>query len=166
MHAASNWHCHQESGYLASRWAMDRGHYKCCVHLHRKEKFIMDVNHEMCPVGTPRRHVQGLHFASTLDCRAHRCPCALQVYRPSDGRSCSSSCRQLMRSIRQSSSCRTNRSSSFSRRSRSGSSRTCWLICSKPRASSRSMTQGGHWKQVLCRRQLVCWALAHHKHVK
>ncbi len=59
--------------------------------------------------------------------------------RPNGGRSCSSSHCWSVRSTRLSSSCRTDHSSSSNRRSRSSSSRTYWPVCSKLKASSKSM---------------------------
>ncbi len=66
--------------------------------------------------------------------------CTSSHHRLSGGQSCSPSRRRSARSTKLLSNCRTDRSSSSNRRSRLSSSRTCWSVCSKFKASSRSMT--------------------------
>ncbi len=95
-----------------------------------------------------RRQISGRTFTAHSSFTFHadaklsntRTPmCTSNCRRPSGGWSCLPSHRQSMRSTRPSSSCITDSSSSSSRRSRLGSSTTYWSICSKSRASWRSM---------------------------
>ncbi len=96
-----------------------------------------------------RRQIDGListaHSSSTsrIDARllSTQMPmCTSSHHRLSGGQSRSLSRRRSTRSTKLLSSCRTDRSSSSNKRSRLSSSRTCSLVCSKLKASSRSMT--------------------------
>ncbi len=104
--------------------------YKWCMHLCHQEKLIIDMNGDICPKKTNRWvHLDDtLSSVSHVDARSSSTWMPVRIsshHQPSGGQSCSLLHQRSARSIRLSSSCKTDCSSSSSKRSRSGSPRTC-----------------------------------------